>query len=127
MNLNIRSAFLWARAVMPAMVARNRGKIVTISSRAALNVFPGIGVYAASKAALIALTQVLAAEGAPHDVQANVVLPSIIDTPVNRKAMPNADPERWVKPSDLAAVILFLASDAARTINGASIPVYGRS
>jgi NAD(P)-dependent dehydrogenase (short-subunit alcohol dehydrogenase family) len=127
MDLNLRSAFLWLRAVMPSMIERRYGKIVTISSRAALSVFPGIGVYAASKAALIALTQVAAAEGAPHNVQANVVLPSIIDTAVNRVAMPTADPTRWVQTSELADVILFLASEAASKINGASIPVYGRA
>jgi NAD(P)-dependent dehydrogenase (short-subunit alcohol dehydrogenase family) len=127
MDLNLRSAFLWTRAVMPGMVERNRGKIVAISSRAALNVFPGIGVYAASKAALIALTQVIAAEGARHNVQANVILPSIIDTAINRAAMPTADFSRWVKPSEIASVILFLASEASDEVSGASIPVYGRA
>jgi NAD(P)-dependent dehydrogenase (short-subunit alcohol dehydrogenase family) len=125
MDLNLRSAFLLGRAVMPSMMERRRGKIVTISSRAALSVFSGIGVYAASKAGLIALTQVMAAEGGPHNVQANVVLPSIIDTAVNRAAMPNADPSRWVRPSELAEVIFFLSSDSANAINGASIPVFG--
>jgi len=127
MDLNLRSAFLWGRAVMPGMIERKRGKIVTVSSRAALSVFPGIGVYAASKAALIALTNVMAAEGAAHNVQANVVLPSIIDTAINRKAMPNADPSRWVKPSELASVIHFLTSDEANAISGTSVPVYGRA
>ena len=127
MNLNLRSAFVCARAVLPGMAERRGGKIVTVSSRAALRVFPGVGAYAASKAGLIALTEVIAAEGAESNVQANVVLPSIIDTAVNRKAMPDVDPSTWVRPEELASVILFLCSPAADRISGASIPVYGRA
>jgi NAD(P)-dependent dehydrogenase (short-subunit alcohol dehydrogenase family) len=127
MSLNLKSAFYCARAVLPGMLERGRGKIVTVASRAALQVFPGVGAYAASKAGLIALTQVIAAEGAARNVQANAVLPSVIDTAANREAMPNADFARWVKPAEVAAVIVFLASHAADKINGAAVPVYGRA
>jgi NAD(P)-dependent dehydrogenase (short-subunit alcohol dehydrogenase family) len=127
MDLNLRSAFYCARAILPQMIERKRGKIVTVASRAAQQVFPGVGAYAASKAGLIALTQVIAAEGADHNIQANAVLPSIIDTPVNRAAMPGADATKWVSPTEIASVILFLASSAADQVSGAAVPVYGRA
>ena len=96
-----------------------------MSARAALRGEAGNGVYGATKAAVLALTQSLSAELKGDGVNVNAVLPSIIDTPANRKAMPKSDPATWVAPADLASVIVFLASDAAAAIHGAAIPVYG--
>ena len=96
-----------------------------MSARAALRGEAGNGVYGATKAAVLALTQSLSEELKDAGVNVNAVLPSIIDTPANRAAMPKSDPAKWVAPGDLANVIVFLASAAARAIHGAGIPVYG--
>jgi len=127
MNLNLKSAFLCSKHVLPYMIAQKQGRIINISSRAAVRAFSGIAAYAASKAGIIAFTKVLAAETREHGITANVILPSIIDTEANRASMPKANFDAWVKPEELANVILFLASDEAREISGAAIPVYGRA
>lgn len=125
--LNLRSGFALSRAVVPDMIKRRRGAIVNIAAKAALEHPAGAAAYAASKAAALALLDSLAAELKATGVRVNSVLPSIIDTPANRKAMPDADFSRWPKPEEIARVILFLCSDDARVIHGAAIPVYGDS
>jgi NAD(P)-dependent dehydrogenase (short-subunit alcohol dehydrogenase family) len=125
--LNLQPGFALARAAVPVMLRQRRGAIVNVASRAALGHAAGAAAYAASKAAAVALYNSLAEEVKGTDVRVNSVLPSIIDTEANRKAMPNADFSKWPKPEEIARVILFLASDDARLINGAAIPVYGES
>ena len=124
-NLNARSAFLTCRAVIPPMLAQGGGKIVHIGAKAGLLAGRKSTAYAISKAAVLRLTEALSAEVREQGVNVNAVLPSTIDTPANRAAQPDADTSKWVKPEDLAAVIVFLASDAARAIHGAEIPVNG--
>ena len=125
LDLNLRTTFAVCRAAAPALVAAGGGAIVNVSARAALRGEAGNGVYGATKAAVLALTQSLSAELKRDGVNVNAVLPSIIDTPANRKAMPKSDPAAWVAPGELANVIVFLASDAAAAVHGAAIPVYG--
>jgi NAD(P)-dependent dehydrogenase (short-subunit alcohol dehydrogenase family) len=126
-DLNARSAFLACRAVVPLMLAQGAGKIVNVASRPALAAGRRSTAYAISKAAVLRLTEALSAEVRDRNINVNAVIPSTIDTPDNRSAQPNADPARWVRPEDLASVIVFLASDLARAIHGAGIPVYGLS
>ena len=126
-GLNARSVLHMARAVVPHMLEAGGGKIVNIGAFAAQRGAAGMGAYVASKSAVIRLTETMAAELREKNINVNCVLPTIIDTPENRAAMPKADPGRWVAPQDLAAVIVFLASDAARAIHGAAIPVTGLS
>jgi NAD(P)-dependent dehydrogenase (short-subunit alcohol dehydrogenase family) len=123
--LNLRSGYELSRAAVPAMLRQGRGSIVNIASRAAFDHPAGAAAYAASKAAALAMIDSLAAEVAGSGVRVNSVLPSIIDTAANRKAMPNADFAKWPKPEEIARVITFLCSDDAKVIHGASIPVYG--
>ena len=127
LDMNLKSAFLCCKHVVPIMKRGGGGRIVTISSRGAIKVFPGISAYAAAKAGLLAFTETLASEVLKDGITVNAILPSVIDTPANRKAMPAADPSPWVKPGEIARVLLFLCSEAAREISGASIPVYGRA
>jgi NAD(P)-dependent dehydrogenase (short-subunit alcohol dehydrogenase family) len=127
LKLNLRSGFTLARAVMPAMLKQRHGSIVNVAAKAALDHGAGAAAYAASKAAAVALMDSLAADTKGTGVRVNSILPSIIDTPANRQAMPNADFASWPKPEDIAQVILFLCGDTARTIHGASIPVCGDS
>ncbi len=124
-NLNARSAFLTCRAVIPPMLAQGGGQIVNIGAKAALQAGRKSTAYAVSKAAVLRLTEALSAEVREHNINVNAVIPSTIDTPGNRAGQPNADTSKWVKPEDLAAVVLFLTSDAARAVHGAEIPVYG--
>jgi NAD(P)-dependent dehydrogenase (short-subunit alcohol dehydrogenase family) len=126
-SLNLRSGYVLSRHVVPAMLNRHSGAIVNISSRAAVDHAAGASAYAASKAAAVAMIDSLAADLKGTGVHVNTVLPSIIDTEANRTAMPGADYATWPKPEDIANVILFLCSDDARLIHGASIPVYGAS
>jgi len=121
--LNLRSGYLLSRAVVPAMLKRGRGAIVNIASKAALDHAAGAAAYVASKAAAVAMMDSLAADLQGTGVRVNSVLPSIIDTEANRKAMPNADFSKWPKPEEIATVILFLCSDDAKLIHGASVPV----
>jgi NAD(P)-dependent dehydrogenase (short-subunit alcohol dehydrogenase family) len=126
-GLNARSVLNTARAAVPAMLKAGGGKIVNIGAFAAQRGAANMGAYIASKSAVIRLTESMAAELREKNINVNCVLPTIIDTPETRAAMPNADPRKWVAPQDLAAVIVFLASDAARAIHGAAIPVAGLS
>jgi NAD(P)-dependent dehydrogenase (short-subunit alcohol dehydrogenase family) len=123
--LNLRSGYALSRAVVPAMLKQGRGSIVNIAAKAAVDHPAGAAAYAASKAAALAMMNSLAAEVAGTGIRVNSVLPSIIDTEANRKAMPKADFAKWPKPEEIARVILFLCSADARVIHGASIPVYG--
>ena len=121
--LNLRSGFVLARAAAKRMVEKGSGAIVNVAARAALDHPAGLGAYAASKAAAVALMDSLAADLKGSGVRVNSILPSIIDTEANRKAMPHADYKAWPKPDEIARVVLFLASDDARVIHGAAIPV----
>ena len=109
------------------MLKAGRGSIVNVAAKAAFDHGAGASAYAASKAAAVALMDSLAADVKGTGVRVNSILPSIIDTTVNRQAMPNADFTTWPKPQDIAQVILFLCSDAAKTVHGAAVPVYGNS
>jgi NAD(P)-dependent dehydrogenase (short-subunit alcohol dehydrogenase family) len=122
-RLNVRAAASVTRAVLPGMLERGRGAIVNVAANAALDPPAGIGAYAASKAALVALTRSLAREVAGRGVRVNAVLPTMIDTPANRAAMPDADFSQWTKPEQIAAAIHWLASDAACAVRGALVPV----
>jgi NAD(P)-dependent dehydrogenase (short-subunit alcohol dehydrogenase family) len=127
MDVNARSVLNMARAVVPVMLKAGGGKIVNIGAFAAQKGAAQMGAYVAAKSAVIRLTETMAAELREKNINVNCVLPTIIDTPENRAAMPDADPKRWVAPNDLAQVIVFLASDAARAIHGAALPVTGLS
>lgn len=125
MALNLRSAFLLSRAVLPPMLKSGWGRIVHVASRTAVAPRPQQAAYAVSKMGLITLTEAIAAELKGTGVTANVILPSIIDTPANRRMMPKADPATWAPPEQIAAMMRFLCTDAAASINGARIPIYG--
>jgi NAD(P)-dependent dehydrogenase (short-subunit alcohol dehydrogenase family) len=125
LGLNARSVLNCVRAVVPGMLAAGWGKIINVGAMAALSGKANMAAYIASKSAVIRLTESMAAELRDKGINVNCILPSTIDTPQNRKDMPKADPKRWVAPEALADVVLFLASDAARAIHGASIPVVG--
>jgi len=127
LNLNARSVFHTARAVLPSMRAAGYGRIVNVAARAALHGQGHMGPYCAAKAAVISLTESMAAETKHLDINVNCILPGTVDTPQNRAAMPGADHDTWVPPEALADVMLFLTSHAARCISGAALPVYGRS
>ncbi len=124
-GMNLRPSLLCCRAVVPVMLRQRRGRIVNIGAGAALSAPAGLSAYAASKAAVLRLTESLAAELRHTGITVNSVLPGIIDTPENRAAMPGADVRTWVAPAAIADVILFLASDAARAVTGAAVPVPG--
>jgi NAD(P)-dependent dehydrogenase (short-subunit alcohol dehydrogenase family) len=126
-DLNTRSVFNCCRALIPHMMEKGSGRIVNVSARAAAEGKARMAPYCASKAAVVTLTESLAAEHKFNDINVNCVLPGTIDTPQNRDAMPDSDWSNWVPPEALADVILFLASDAARCVTGAAVPVYGRS
>jgi NAD(P)-dependent dehydrogenase (short-subunit alcohol dehydrogenase family) len=127
LDLNARSVFHTARAVLPLMRAGGYGRIVNVAARAALKGQGYMGPYCASKAAVMSLTESMAAETKHLDINVNCILPGTVDTPQNRAAMPDADHDTWVPPEALADVMLFLASNAARCVSGAAVPVYGRS
>lgn len=127
MDLNARSVFNTCRRVIPAMLGNGGGRIVNVSARAAEQGKGRMGPYCASKAAVLTLTESLAAENKFSNINVNCILPGTIDTPQNRAAMPDAEFAKWVPPAALADVVRFLASDAARCITGAAIPVYGQS
>jgi len=126
LDLNLRSGYVLARAAVPVMLKQGSGAVVNVAAKAAVDHGAGASVYAASKAAVVALMDSLAADVKGTGVRVNSVLPSIIDTAVNRDAMPDANFATWPKPEEIASVILFLASDAAEVIHGAAIPVYGK-
>jgi NAD(P)-dependent dehydrogenase (short-subunit alcohol dehydrogenase family) len=127
MNVNLRAAFCSMRAALKPMQAAGHGRIVAVGARMAVEPSSNFAAYAVSKAALVALVKNVAAEGKKFGITANVVLPSVIDTAANRKAMPEADFSRWVTPASIARLIVFLTSDAAADTNGAVIPIYGRA
>jgi NAD(P)-dependent dehydrogenase (short-subunit alcohol dehydrogenase family) len=126
LNLNAKTVLLTSKAFVPHMIAQGGGKIINVGARAALQGGAQMGSYVVSKAAVIRLTETLAAEVKQHNINVNCVLPGTIDTPQNRQAMPNADVSKWVTPEQLADVMLFLASPQADAIHGAAIPVYGK-
>jgi NAD(P)-dependent dehydrogenase (short-subunit alcohol dehydrogenase family) len=123
LTLNLTAAFLLSRAVVPSMIEQGSGRVIHIGARAAIDPFPGAAAYLVSKSGLVAMIKVLALELAGSGVNINSVLPTIIDTPVNRQNMPDADYNKWVKPESIAQLLLFLASDEASAINGALIPI----
>jgi NAD(P)-dependent dehydrogenase (short-subunit alcohol dehydrogenase family) len=123
MDLNLTSAVIGCRAVLPAMRAARRGRIVNVSSRAVVPPAGGFIAYTVAKSAVIALTQALAHEERPHGIAVNAVLPSTMDTPANRRAMPDADRSGWVSTEAVADVISYLASEGAGAVSGACIPV----
>jgi NAD(P)-dependent dehydrogenase (short-subunit alcohol dehydrogenase family) len=123
--LNVQAPYVLLRAVIPAMLKQGHGYVINVAAKAGLDHPPRAAAYAASKAAELAMMDSLAAELAGTGVRANSILPSIIDTDANRRAMPRADFSKWPKPEDIARVILFLCSPEAKVIHGASIPVYG--
>lgn len=127
LDLNARTVLNTARAVVPRMLEAGGGAIVNVGAYAAQRGAARMGAYTASKSATIRLTEAMSAELRERNINVNCVLPTILDTPENRSAMPEADPRRWVAPQDLARVIAFLASDAARAIHGAALPVTGLS
>jgi NAD(P)-dependent dehydrogenase (short-subunit alcohol dehydrogenase family) len=127
LRLNLRPGFLLARAAMPRLVEAGGGSYVGVSARPALRPFAGAAAYVTSKAAVIAFVQALDADYRKQGVRANAILPSVIDTPANREAEPDADFSKWVKPADIAKVIRFLVSDDSAPTSGAAIPVYGQA
>lgn len=124
-DVNLTSAFLCCRAVLPRMLERNRGRIVLTSSRSADTDRSGQAAYAVSKAGVEVLARTIAEENKGSDVTANLVAPSVVDTPANRKAMPGADFSKWVLPEQIAACISFLVGDSAGALRGARLPLYG--
>lgn len=125
-NVNVRTAFATSKAALPLLFKSQAGRIVNIGAAGALKAGKGMGAYAASKAGVFKLTEALAEEVKDHGITVNAILPTIIDTPPNRKDMPDADFSRWVKPEQIADAIVFLLSDKAQAITGALIPVAGR-
>ena len=126
-RLNLRPTFLVTRAAVPFMLDAGGGSIVCVSARAAVQPFGGAVGYVSSKAAVLAFAQAVAADYRDQGVRCNAVLPSVVDTPANRRAQPDADHSRWVAPTDIAAVIGFLCSDDSAPVSGAAVPVYGRA
>ena len=127
LSLNLRSGYSLARAVVPTMLKQKHGAIVNVAAKAAFDHGAGASAYAASKAAAVALMDSLAADLKGTGVRVNSILPSIIDTAANRRAMPNADFAAWPKPEEIAQVVLFLCSDSAAAVHGVALPVYGNS
>jgi NAD(P)-dependent dehydrogenase (short-subunit alcohol dehydrogenase family) len=127
LKLNLRPTYLVSRAAIPHLIDTGGGAIVCVSSRAALQPFSGAAGYITSKAAVIAFSQAVATEYRDEGVRCNAVLPSVIDTPANRAAQPDADHSRWVPPAEIARVVRFLCSDESKPVSGAAVPVYGRA
>jgi NAD(P)-dependent dehydrogenase (short-subunit alcohol dehydrogenase family) len=127
LELNLLTAFRTTRAVLPAMLEQGGGSIVCVGAKAGLQPFKGAAGYSVAKAGVIAFARALAAEYRDDGIRANAVLPSVIDTPANREAMPDADHSKWVPPVQIARVIRFLCSPDSAPTSGAAIPVYGRS
>jgi NAD(P)-dependent dehydrogenase (short-subunit alcohol dehydrogenase family) len=129
MNVNLKSAFLCSKTALPYMTGQNYGKIVNVSARTAVEkrFRSKSGAYAVSKAGIIVLTETVAEEVKKYDVNVNCIMPSTIDTPGNRRSFPDGDFSKWVKPEQIARVILFLVSDDSKIISGVSVPVYGRA
>ena len=124
-DLNLHSLFHILRATVPALRKTGDGRFIAIGSRAALEPGANVGAYSASKAAMVSLIKTVALENRDAGLTANVILPGTMDTPANRKAMPTADFSKWVQPARVASLIVWLAGDAGKDVNGAAIPVYG--
>jgi NAD(P)-dependent dehydrogenase (short-subunit alcohol dehydrogenase family) len=124
-DLNVNATFFLLRAALPIMRKTAGGRIIAIGSRAALEPGANVGAYSASKAAMVSLIRTVAAENKDAGITANVILPGTMDTPANRKAMPDADFSKWVSPATVASLMVWLAGDAGKDMNGAVIPVYG--
>ena len=127
LRLNLRPTYLACQAALPHLLAAGGGAIVCVSSRAALRPFAGAAGYIVGKAAVLAFVDALAAEYRQDDIRVNAILPSVIDTPANRRAQPDADHSRWVSPERIADVVRFLCEDGSAAISGAHVPVYGRA
>jgi NAD(P)-dependent dehydrogenase (short-subunit alcohol dehydrogenase family) len=127
LRLNLRPTYLVCQAALPHLLAAGGGAIVCVSSRAALKPFAGAAGYVVAKAAVLAFVDVLAAEYRDDGIRANAILPSVIDTPANRRSMPDADHSRWVSPEQIAGVVRFLCEDGSGVVSGAHVPVYGRA
>ncbi|MEV4498185.1 SDR family NAD(P)-dependent oxidoreductase [Micromonospora arborensis] len=127
LTLNLRPTYLVTQAALPHLVAAGGGAVVCVSARAALAPFPGAAGYVTAKAAVLAFANAVAVEYRSRNVRCNTVLPSVIDSPANRAAQPNADHSRWVPPAEIATVIRFLASAESAPTSGATVPVYGRA
>ena len=125
MNLNLKTAFLISKHVVGQMERQGSGKVVHVAARLGLKGIAGNSAYGASKSGLIRLVESLSDEVKDKNINVNCIMPSIIDTGANRKDMPDADFSKWVKPSEIAQVMLFLASDDSKSIHGAAMPVYG--
>jgi len=127
LDINLNSAFHILRAAIPPLRKSGSGRIISIGSRAAMEPGANVGAYSASKAAMVSLIKTVAAENRDAGVTANVILPGTMDTPANRMAMPGEDFSNWVQPANVARLAVWLASDSAKEINGAAIPVYGNA
>ncbi|MGC4810045.1 SDR family NAD(P)-dependent oxidoreductase [Micromonospora sp. DT228] len=127
LTVNLRPTYLVTQAALPHLVAAGGGAVVCVAARAAVAPFPGAAGYVTAKAAVLALANAIAVEYRSRDVRCNTVLPSVIDTPANRAAQPDADHSRWVAPAEIASVIRFLASAESAPTSGATVPVYGRA
>jgi NAD(P)-dependent dehydrogenase (short-subunit alcohol dehydrogenase family) len=125
-DINLKTAVTASKAALPSILKSNGGRIINIGASAAAKAAAGMGAYAASKSGVLRLTESLSEEIKDRGATVNAVLPGIIDTPQNRKEMPKADTSRWVAPEAIADVVVFLASDGARAITGAAVPVFGR-
>jgi NAD(P)-dependent dehydrogenase (short-subunit alcohol dehydrogenase family) len=127
LRVNLRPTYLVCQATLKHLQAAGGGAIVCVSSRAALKPFAGAAGYVVGKAAVLAFVDALAEEYRRDDIRVNAILPSVIDTPANRRSMPAADHSRWVSPEQIAAVVRFLCEDGSKAISGAHLPVYGRA
>jgi len=126
LDLNLNCVFHMLRAAVPPLRNTGNGRIIAIGSRAAVEPGAGVGAYSASKAAMVSLIRTVALENKDAGLTANVILPGTMDTPANRKAIPNADVSKWVQPSSIAELVVWLASEAGKDVNGSVIPVYGK-
>ncbi len=124
-DLNLNCVFYILRAAVP-LLRKTSGRVIAIGSRAALEPGAGVGAYSASKAAMLSLIRTVAVENKDAGLTANVILPGTMDTPANRKAIPNADISKWVQPASVAKLVVWLAGEAGKDVNGAVIPVYGK-
>lgn len=127
LDVNLKTAVLSCAAIVPHLIARGGGAIVNVSSRTATQSGAHVAAYGVAKRGVLGLTEALAAELGEHKITANAILPSVIDTPANRAANPDADYSTWVQPQEIARVVGFLVGPDARAISGAALPVYGRA
>lgn len=127
MDMNLKSCFICSKAVLPTFIENNYGKIVNVAARSGLHGSTGMAAYSAAKAGVMRLTETVAEEVRDYDINVNAIIPGTIDTPRNREDMPDRDFSKWVKPKELAEVILFLVSDGSKIINGATIPALGKT